>query len=248
MKAKTNQNGSVFFYILLAVVLFAALAFTISKSLRGTTSNALTNRQAEIAASEIMDYSAQIARQVDRLRRNGISETDIDFFSDKFLKHTPSPSQWNPNPNCADNECRIFHSAGGKMHETTFENFANTLGLPFSSSHPKGGHPAFFRVSVEGAGTDAEDLIMNIINIKEEVCNTINAKIGIPEALSMPREQWLSFGSTAWGATSNGYWNFSETKSTEPLFEEATQMQDQSHGCYHVAGYGITYYRILIER
>lgn len=134
------------------------------------------------------------------------------------------------------------------MHETIFENASDTLGLPLSTSHPKGGHPAFFRVSVENAGTDAEDLIMNIIKIKEEVCNIINKKLGVPEPLSMAREQWLSFGRTAYGAASNGYWNFSETKSAQPLFEEATEMQGQAHGCYNVAGYGITYYRMLLER
>lgn len=237
-----------FFYILLAVILFATLAYTISRSIRGNASNALTQRQAEIAAAEIMDYGAQVAREVDRLRRNNISETDIDFYADKFLKHTPTASRWNPNPNCSSDDCRMFHSAGGKMHETTFEDYANPLGLPFSSSHPKGGHPSFHRVSVETAGTDAEDLIMNIVNIKEEVCNIINSKLGVPNPYDMDREQWLSFGFTAWGATSNGYWNFSDTKSSQPLFEESTEMQGQTHGCYHVAGYGITYYRMLIER
>lgn len=248
MKVNQNQNGSVFFYILLAVVLFAALAFTVSRSIRGSGSSTLTERQAEIAASEIMDYSAQISREVDRIRRNNISETDIDFFSEKFLKHTSNPSLWNQNPNCSSDECRVFHSAGGKMHETIFENYATPLSLPFSSSYPKGGHPSFHRVSVETAGTDAEDLIMNIVSIKQEVCEKINEKLGVPAPYDMNREQWLSFGSTAWGAISNGYWNFNETKSSQPLFEEATEMQGQTHGCYDVADYGITYYRMLIER
>lgn len=248
MKANHGQSGSVFFYILLAVILFAALAFTLSRSLRGTNTSAMSERQAEIAAAEILEYSAQIAQEIDRLRRNGISETDLDFYSEKFLKHTASPSRWNPNPNCADNSCRVFQSAGGRMHETIFEDYATPLTLPFSSSHPKGGHPSFHRVSVENAGTDAEDLILNIVNLKTEICNIINKKIGVPAPLDMPREQWLSFGYTAYGSASNGYWNLSDTKSAQPLFEEATQMQGQPYGCYHVAGYGVTYYKMLIER
>lgn len=248
MTANTSQKGSVFFYILLAVVLFAALAFTVSRSLRGTTSNALTDRQAEIAASEIMDYSAQIAREVDRLRRKGISESDIDFESSLFSRHSTSPpTPWDANPNCASASCKVFDSAGGKMRETTFEQYATPHTLSTSNAVPRQGHPTFYRVSVLGHGTTAEDLTLQIIRILDTVCAAINDKLNLLAPTTITAEAAGSSGQTAEGG--DGYWNFSDTQTTEPLLDEATTIQGETQGCVRIGGdYGNVYFRILLER
>lgn len=248
MTMKHNQRGSVFFYILLAVVLFAALAFTVSRSLRGNSTNALTQRQAEIAASEIMDYSAQIARAVDRVRRKGVSESDLDFSSNLFSRHASSPPNvWDANPNCADIQCKIFDSAGGKMAETIFESYAIEHTLGFSDDVPRHGHPAFYRVSALGHGSDAEDLVLHIIRIRDSICSAINDKLNLTAPATLSQEAAGSSGQTAEGG--DGYWDFEETETSEPLFDEAVNMQGQLQGCFRMGGdYGNVYFRVLLER
>ncbi len=248
MRAKRTENGSVFFYILLAVVLFAALAFTVSRSLRGSNTNALSERQAEIAANEIMDYSAQISREVDRLRRKGISESDLDFSSNLFSRHSASPpSSWDINPNCGSTECKIFQSAGGKMHETTFEQYATEHTLPTSNTIPRHGHPAFYRISALDHGSVAEDLTLQIIRVRDLVCAAINEKLNLGTPSTLTQEAAGSSGQTAEGG--DGYWNYSDTQTTEPLFDEATALQGKVQGCVRMGGdYGNVYFKVLLER
>ncbi len=247
MRNKT-QTGSAFFYILLTVVLFAALAFTVSRSMRGSSTSTITDRQAELAASEIMAYSAQIAREVDRLRRKGISESDIDFSSDIFSRHqSTTPAPWDANPNCTDDTCRVFSSQGGRVRETTFESAADEHTLGFSTTLPRHGHPAFYRVSAVGSGTDAEDLVLEIIHLNNTVCEVINQKLNLPAPATLTPEASNSQGKTA--TSGDGYWNFENTLTSEPLFDEATELQGKVSGCFtQTGGYGNIYFTILIER
>ena len=46
-----SERGSMFFYIMLGVVLFATLAFTVSRGMRGSQTNAMSDRKDELAAS-----------------------------------------------------------------------------------------------------------------------------------------------------------------------------------------------------
>ncbi len=247
IKKRFSERGSVFFYILLGVALFAALAYTTTRSSRNTTSNILTKRQAEIAASEIIDYSQKVARVVDQIRLNGVSETDINFASKVFSRHQATLTEWQPNPNCADVSCAVFATYGGPLSETTFEKYASTLELPYASSHPKAGHPSFSRVSVIGAGSQSEDLILYIIKIKDSVCDAINTALNLPDIDTTTEEVWNSFGVP--GQTNSiGYWDLQNTQSSEPLFDEATAFQGKQEGCYSQDGYRNTYFKILLER
>lgn len=242
------EKGSAFFYILLAVVLFGTLAFTVSRGMRGQQTKAMSGRKAELAASEIMTYSAQVAQRVDSIRRKNISESDIDFASSKFSRHNAAPpAPWAENPNCLDTRCKMFASQGGTLRESTFENYVSSLTLSWSNNYPRQGHPAFYRISALDVGTDAEDLVMEIISLKDEVCAAINKSLALPSHETMDEEAAGSSGTTA-QSTSTGYWDFSNTQTSEPLFDEAIELQGKTQGCYRQNGYGNTYFKILIER
>ena len=108
-KKSNAEKGSVFFYILLGVVLFGTLAFTVSRGMRGTQTDSMSDRTAELAASDLLNYAQKIQRAVDRVRNNGCSENDISFdhtgWGHTNYQHSP----------VVNNECKIFHQDGGNL-------------------------------------------------------------------------------------------------------------------------------------
>ena len=64
-KARHAQNrkteaGNVFLFILLGIVLFATLSYIMSRGFRTTGTDQISDRRAELAATEIMNFSQQL--------------------------------------------------------------------------------------------------------------------------------------------------------------------------------------------
>ena len=114
-RLRAAERGNVFIFILLGLVLFAALSYTVSRSFRSDTTNQMTERQAELAASEILSYAQRIERAVNRLRREGCSENGISF-EHAGWGHT----QYEHTPAAPDN-CKVFHPAGGDVKWRGFD-------------------------------------------------------------------------------------------------------------------------------
>lgn len=102
-----TQSGNVFVIIFIAVVLFGALGFTFSKSANKGTGN-LTKQQAKVAAQDILNYARLVEGAVDRVRRNGCSETEISF------DYNVGSVYFNSN-SPPDKSCHIFDDNGGKI-------------------------------------------------------------------------------------------------------------------------------------
>ena len=120
IKIKSSEKGSAFFYIILAIALFATLAFTISRGMRGQQTTAMNARKAELAASDILSYTKKISHSVDKLRRNNCSENELSFSYDSDGDNNYQDSDdiyYNANAP-ADLSCHVFHPLGGNI---TFE-------------------------------------------------------------------------------------------------------------------------------
>ncbi len=74
-----SQSGNVFFIVLLGVVLFAALVFVVSRSMRSEATAGMSKRQSELAAVDILSYGQKLEHAVGKLLQRGVSENDIDF-------------------------------------------------------------------------------------------------------------------------------------------------------------------------
>tara|TARA_R110002072_G_scaffold87144_1_gene196846 strand:+ start:335 stop:1075 length:741 start_codon:yes stop_codon:yes gene_type:complete len=128
LKKALSDTGSAFFYILLGVVLFATLAFTISRGFKGTSTNAMTDRQAELVAAEILNYAQNISHAINKIRRNGCSENDISF------DHTGwGHTEYQHSPITSD-KCKVFHPNGGNAafielngHNKKYLDYANRV-------------------------------------------------------------------------------------------------------------------------
>ncbi len=162
-----SQKGSVLFFILIGVALFAALSYTVSNMMRG--SGKISDEKAGIYASEILTYARSVKEAVNMMRiSNGCEDTDISF-SNNIV------SGYNHTPVVSD-KCKVFNVDGG--------------GLSWVSTNPElndgsqwyftGGH------SIEklGGTPNIEELIMVLEGVKTDICQSINARLGLAETLT----------------------------------------------------------------
>lgn len=193
MKAQPNntkrsrESGNVFFIVMLGVILFAALMFTFSRSARQGGEN-IGEKQAELAATNILAYAQSVERAVDRIRRAGFSEADVSFENASVGGYV--------NANCGSDECKVFKPSGGSISYTLPQrewldpNESASLGF---------GHWVFSRnvcivdvptvngdVNCHANGIDDEDLVLFLPYMNREICLRINGKLGVPNTGNAP--------------------------------------------------------------
>lgn len=168
---RTAERGNVFLFIMLGVVLFAALTFTVSKSFQNqSTTGNLSKKEATLAASDILSYAQSVERAVNRIRRKSVSESDISFSfeSGSAYEHgTPQPTRNN-----------VFNSAGGGATWKAPQAGANDGSLWFFT-----GETCIQDLGTGGStcntGGNDEELIMVLPNVDILVCDAINERLGI---------------------------------------------------------------------
>jgi hypothetical protein len=164
---RNNESGNAFIIVMVGVVMFVALSFTVSKGMRSDNTNKLSVREIELAASDILNYASQMERAINRMRRNGISETELDFSN-------TVDTAYITNPNCIDDTCKVFHPAGGNIRFTSPPDGANdgTLWrINGRNNVHELGRTCF-------GSSRCTDLIMFLNGMDLDVCNEINAKLG----------------------------------------------------------------------
>lgn len=172
------QRGNAFIFVLLGVALFAALAFTVSRSMRSDTTTALSGRQIELTAADIMTYSQSVERAVDRVRQKGCSENDISF-------ENAIDGDYAPASPAAD-KCKVFGKGGGISWQEP----------PRGASADPLWYIVANRVSsLDGieTGSGENDLVLLLRGVDSRVCSAINKRIGTPEA------EWRSKGTANGG-------------------------------------------------
>ena len=176
---KNPQAGNVFIIILAGVVLFGALMFTFSRSADKGTGN-LTKQQARIAAQEILSYSKLVEGAVDRVRRNGCSENEINF-------NNAVVSGYSNTSAPADGSCDIFSTNGGKISfEAIPTNYFNGAFTAYSGNalRPWGEYRFTGNCSMRGVGTECstagcKELAVNLHFVDKAICLEINKEVGV---------------------------------------------------------------------
>ncbi|MBX2834400.1 MAG: hypothetical protein KTR28_05470 [Micavibrio sp.] len=177
MKKKTksdrhSEQGNALLIILIGVALFAALSFTVSRSMNSSTTEKLSAQQASLAASEIITYAQRMERAVNSIRNKGASESDISFQNSGLNTYE--------NTNCTANMCRIFHPQGAGMQWISPPENSTNSGdwiITGATCIPDLGTGS----TNCGSDTDTsnEELILTLTNINQTVCESINAGMGI---------------------------------------------------------------------
>lgn len=158
----TDNRGNILFLILLAVVLFATLAYAVTSSIRGGGKDASGERMDTIASqiiqnANLMENTIQRAMLVD-----GIPEYGFDF-SGGVLSGINNPTA--PNSLCQKDACKLFSGGGEK------------ISLPSLPSSVVGSSiPAFSVYMIRGleVGSPADDVVATYRFLNASLCVAIN--------------------------------------------------------------------------
>jgi hypothetical protein len=180
-----SEQGSILFIILVAIVLFAALSFTVSNMLRGGERSPERER-AQMSAYDILNQAKTMKDAVQYMRiSNDCADTDISFetFSLTGYEHTPS----------ADEKCRLFHPRGGglsylKVPEDWLDQ-TETGGVHYGQWFFSGENAVLgvgTSIPETGTcttGTSCIDLIAFVPYLDRDVCQAINQLLELDGAI-----------------------------------------------------------------
>lgn len=161
---RNSQAGNVFMIILLAIAMFGALAFTISRSMRSSSVTTMSERTVDLAASDMISFAQGLQRAVDRVRSNGCSENEISFENPVVAGYA--------NAGTPSDKCKIFSPDGGAATwRKAPEGAATDLNWRFLSN--KIGKADGTKIF----GTTGEDLVVALSGVNIQVCDKINEKV-----------------------------------------------------------------------
>lgn len=159
---KTGEKGNVLIYVLIAIALFGALSFTLSRQTRNSGTEDLDEAKAELYAMQLITYATQAKSVIDQMIFTGSDIDELDFT-------LPSEASFNTAPHIH----KVFHPQGGGLTLAT---------IPKNAIHEiSTGNGAKWYLgrfnNVEWSKTSATDVILTAHQIDEKVCAAINNKI-----------------------------------------------------------------------
>ena len=105
--AKKTEKGNALFLVLLGVVLFGILGYTLTQTSRFDTGSSMTTHQASIYASEIITYADKVANATTLVLNSGTDIADLSFANSTVsgYSHTPASAA----------TAQVFNAAGGGL-------------------------------------------------------------------------------------------------------------------------------------
>lgn len=229
---KAAERGNILFYILIAVVLLAALSYAVSLSGRGSISQ-VNDEKARLLATQILEYANTMANATAQLRLRGISDTNLCF----------DDTQWGGagynNPSCTDTAAKIYDLSGAGV----------TWGQPPGEAMDSAATPdnlwhIYGNNEVQEVGTTCgaaacSDLVLITDELKEAVCIKINDLLDIGTEGDPPPTD------TAIGTTRFiGTYAYAQT-----LGDEDPILTGKTAACVRVTGTAkYTFYKVLVAR
>lgn len=177
----SRHRGNILFLILLAVVLFAALSYAVTSSMRGGGKD-VSGEQAQALAAALVQKGTLYASTIDRLMLvNDCKDNQISFQNDVDTDYT------NNNAPTTPKKCHVFDPAGGGLSWENPDPKALTAppsGIPASWVQNNGKWIFYGGAMVVGAGTTgttsaSSDLILYLPFLSKPVCDAINKSLGI---------------------------------------------------------------------
>lgn len=179
-----KQRGNILFLILLAVVLFAALAYAVTSSMRGGGKDG-SAEQSQSGASQILQFFSSIDAGLMRLQLSqDIKQSNISleypYLNISGYRSGNAASPYYSNSNCTANTCKLFQTDGGGVVAMTFRKYGIADDyFPTSGGGPSPGYYDYVLVDWPQAGTSANDVVMFLPLIKTAICDEL-VKMGIP--------------------------------------------------------------------
>lgn len=179
-----RNSGNILFLILLAVVLFAALAYAVTSSLRGGGNNA-NPETLKAQASQIINYASLMEQTVNRMTLSGgcnLSQLSFLASGNSGYSAAQSPS---------DKRCHVFDPAGGGMAWATPDKKMLIPQATAATYSDNGQDYGSYNIPSEvcipnigansgctGSRTEDKELVLGLKYLTKELCDTINKELG----------------------------------------------------------------------
>jgi len=238
-KNKINtESGSVFFYILIAIFLFATLTYILSDNSR-TNASIITEEQAKVAAQEIIEYGDAVANAVQKLVLRGCSDTEISFENDVIV-HGDDTKYYTTHDVITPDECKVHNTMGGGIGAKRFAEYAEQH--TSDPIRPKAGSFYPHDTTFTNQGSNNIDLLLHGRRLKKQICLEINNILNVPNpANNIPID---NLG----GSITNQYKGAYNGTGEIGNGESADAIQQAQSGCVNNGGDHFHYYRLLIAR
>jgi hypothetical protein len=150
------ERGSAMFYILLGVVLFAALAYAVSSMSRGTGDFG-ASEQAKLQAQAVVDYAQKAKITVQDLKLSGVATDQLSFLKNGDAGYTTAP-----------HTTKVFHPSGGGLPEQNLRGaVVNDVLSPVVGVY-------MTRMAIEDVGSTDDDVVFSVRGVRADVCARIN--------------------------------------------------------------------------
>ncbi|MCE7886996.1 MAG: hypothetical protein DYH13_05770 [Alphaproteobacteria bacterium PRO2] len=172
--SRTSQHGNALWFILVAIVLLAALTVLLSRSGTNVDQSGDVEQQ-RIKASQILRWAKGVESAVEQMKLRGISESDISF------ENTVTAQDYS-NASCDahkdPNECKIFATGGGGQNYLTPPSGSAAPGSEWIFTGANNVGTAAYPVGTTAAGT-GNDLVMLLPDANAALCSQINRDMEI---------------------------------------------------------------------
>jgi hypothetical protein len=166
IRPSSTEAGSGLFIILIAIVLFAALTYALSRT--DSAAKGLSEERVRLAASEIIETGNRLAETASRMRLKGTLPDVISFENGTVAGYA--------NGACSVDSCKVFAFDGGGLEWETPS--------PDANAGENWGYTG--DVAIENIGSAGADLVALLPNLPLEVCSKINQLIGIHDSATTP--------------------------------------------------------------
>lgn len=175
-----KEKGSALFIILIAVVLFAALAYSVAEMMRGGNPNTINVEQSRLAGNEILGYAQSMRQAAQNMKiSNGCADMDISVENSTVAGYTHTP--------VATDNCKMFHSdGGGLVYQPPVDEWLDIAVpapplrgqwfFPANTCAPGTGSAA---AGCDSDSTDNEAIIAVLPYLKKQICVQINDLLGV---------------------------------------------------------------------
>jgi hypothetical protein len=177
-----NDRGNAFLYILIAIVLFAALTYALVRNHdAGGAASEIDEGRVAVAADAILAYAVSTQTAISQMDRMGTTADEIDFI-------LPSEATFNDTPTLD----KLFHPDGGGLIYKPLPKDA----IDSTVTSPAAGFYVGQFNNFEWSPTTAQDVIFSAYGLTETVCARLNRQItgdpAIPEVQGISLQQALA--------------------------------------------------------
>jgi hypothetical protein len=240
-----KEKGSALFIILIAVVLFAALAYAVAEMMRGGNPNTINVEQSRLSGNEILAYAQSMRQAAQNIKiSNGCADMDISVENGAVAGYTHSP--------LASDNCKLFHNdGGGLVYQPPVAEWLDDSISPAPALRGQWYFPANTCVPDTGSAAsgcesdsaDNEAIIAVLPYIKKQLCIQVNNLLGVDNPGGNPPVEtsnaWTAGNAKYTGAQADAE-TLDQTGKMAGCFEGAAASNPGS-GTYH-------FFKILIPR